>query len=122
MNDTSDPRSGDPESGDARSELVELFLRRTIAEVEQMRRNVPRLIDGDDAAWRELRVHAQRIGGMAGSLELGVLSACAKELGQLAEERFTRANVDAHFLLSVTSAIEMVAIELNEQFRDLPRR
>lgn len=121
MHDTSDPKSGDPENGDARIELVDLFLRRTVAEVEQMRRNVPRLIEGDDAAWRELRLNAQRIGGMAGSLELGVLSACAKELGQLSEERFTRANVDAHFLLSVTSAIEMVAIELNELFRDLPR-
>ena len=59
---------------------------------------------------------AQRIAGMAGGLELGTLSACARELHALAEERFTRASVDAHFLLSVTSAIEMIAIELNERF------
>jgi hypothetical protein len=122
MNDTYDPESSGPERRDARVELIDLFLRRTVAEVEQMRRDVPRLIDGDDGTWRELRLNAQRIGGMAASLELGVLSACAGELAQLAEERFNRANVDAHFLLSVTSAIEMVAIELNELFRDIPCR
>lgn len=106
----------EPESADARLQLIELFLRRTLSEVELMRRSVPQLIDGNDAAWRELRYNSQRICGMAESLELGVLSACSRELSKLAEERFNRANVDAHFLLSVTSAIEMVAIELNELF------
>jgi hypothetical protein len=111
MNDTHDPALG----ADARrKELISLFLGRTVDEVEQMRRNVPLLISGDDAAWRHLRFCAQRIRGTAHGLELGVLSSCARELEGLADERFKRTGMDAHFLLSVTSAIEMVAIELNE--------
>lgn len=103
-----------PEDTDAqRRQLIGLFLRRTNIEVEQMRRGVAQLIAGDDAAWRNLRFNAQSISGTAMGLELGVLSACAKELAKLAEERFARASIDAHFLLSVTTAIEMVAIELS---------
>jgi len=48
-----------------RKELVDLFLRRTQDEVEQMRRNVPALIRGDVAAWQEVRFCAQRICGTA---------------------------------------------------------
>jgi hypothetical protein len=106
----------EPENANARIQLIELFLQRTLTEVEQMRRSVPQLIEGDDNCWRELRFNAQRISGMAAGLELGVLSACSRELAQLADERFTRANIDAHFLLSVTSAIETVAIEISELF------
>lgn len=110
MNETHDPAM----AADARhTELISLFLVRTVDDVEQMRRNVPALIAGDDAAWRHLRFCAQRIRGTAHGLDLGVLSACARELELLAEERFTRGEIDAQFLLSVTSAIEMVAIELN---------
>lgn len=112
----------EPDGAEARTQLIELFLRRTLAEVEQMRRQVPQLIAGDDASWRALRYDAQRIAGTASSLQLDVLSACARELAQLAEERFNRASTDAHFLLSVTSAIEVVAIELNELFGALGRR
>jgi hypothetical protein len=100
-----------------RRELVDLFLHRTQAEVERMRRSVPALIANDTAAWQELRFHAQRIAGQSGGLDLGVLSACAQELARLAEERFTLAVLDANFLLTATSAIEVVAIELNEIFR-----
>lgn len=96
-----------------RTEFISLLLVRTVDDVEQMRRNVPALIAGDDAAWRHLRFRAQRIRGTAQGLDLGVLSACARELERLAEERFTRVEIDAQFLLSVTSAIEMVAIELS---------
>jgi hypothetical protein len=110
MNDVHEPEG----SESRKRELVDLFLSRTLSDVEQMRRNVPRLVGGDDAAWRELKFHAQRICGVAQGLDLGLLSACARELGQLAEERFSRASVDAHFLLSVTTAIEMLAIELSE--------
>jgi hypothetical protein len=117
MNDTHDPAH---DADARRNELTALFLRRTLEEVEQMRRNVPLLISGDDAAWRHLRFCAQRMRGTANGLELGVLSACARELEGLAEERFGRTEVDAHFLLSVTSAIEMVAIELNELFKRQP--
>jgi hypothetical protein len=49
------------------------------------------------------------------------LSACAKELAALADERFTRATMDARFLLTVTSAIEMVAIELARLLSERPR-
>jgi hypothetical protein len=50
---------------------------------------------------------------MAKSLELGVLGACAAELAALTEEKFAGAALDAHFLLSATTAIEMVAIEVS---------
>ena len=100
-----------------RKQLTDLFLRRTQAEVEQMRRAVPALIANDTAAWQELRFHAQRIAGQSEGLDLGVLAACARELAKLADERFSGTTLDANFLLSATSAIEMVAIELNELFR-----
>jgi hypothetical protein len=117
MNDSHDPAL---DADARRQELIALFLRRTLDEVEQMRRDVTLLIAGDDTAWRHLRFCAQRMHGTANGLELGVLSACARELAGLAEERFGRAGLDAHFLLSVTSAIEMVAIELNELFKQQP--
>ena len=79
-----------------------------------MRRCVPQLVKGDAATWQEVRFAAQRIAATAKSLELGVLTACAQELAGLAEERFAGAKLDEHFLLSVTSAIEMVAIELSQ--------
>lgn len=82
-----------------------------------MRRSVPALIANDTVAWQELRFHAQRIAGQSDGLDLGVLAACARELAKLADERFAGATLDANFLLSATSAIEMVAIELNELFR-----
>jgi hypothetical protein len=117
MNDVGE---SDNHADDKRRQLIDLFLRRTQAEVEQMRRGVPRLISGDAAAWHELRFHAQRINGQAAGLELGVLSACARELARLADEKFAGAELDANFLLSTTSAIEMVAIELNELFSQFP--
>jgi hypothetical protein len=100
-------------------QLVALFMRRTQTEVEQMRHSVPALIANDTAAWQELRCHAQRISGQAEGLELGVLAACAQELARLADERFSLAVLDANFLLTAISAIEVVAIELNELLRDL---
>jgi hypothetical protein len=115
MNDARDPEPG---ADATRAQLVELFLRRSLGEVEQMRRAVPRLIAGDDATWQELRFNGQRIMGTANGLQLGVLVACAGELTALAEERFARATLDAHFLLSVTTAIEMVAIELARLLRE----
>ena len=105
-------RDSEPDADTTRKQLIELFLRRSVTELEQMRRGVPSLIKGDDAAWREVRFNAQRIAGTASALQLGVLNACAKELAALTEERFSRVTLDAHFLLTVTSAIEMVAIEL----------
>jgi hypothetical protein len=102
-----------------RRQLIELFLQRTLSDVEQMRRIVPQLIAGDLAAWQDVRVSSQRIAGTAKSLQLGVLGACAQELAALAEEKFTRANVDAHFLMSVTTGIEVIALELNKLQREL---
>jgi hypothetical protein len=110
-----DPRDPDDPAA-KRKQLNALFLRRTLAEVEQMRRSVPALIANDTVAWQSLRFHAQRIAGQADGLDLGVLGACAKELARIADERFAGATLDAEFLLSATSAIEMVAIELNELF------
>ena len=85
MNDVSGSGST-PEQ--KRKQLVELFLQRTLEDVEHMRRNVPQLIAADQAAWQELRFSAQRAAGMAKTL-------------------------DAPFLLAVTSAIEVLGIELD---------
>jgi hypothetical protein len=114
MNDARDP---DNDADAKRKQLIDLFLRRSLAEVERMRRSVPALIANDTVAWQELRFLAQRIAGQSEGLALGVLSACARELARLTDERFAGAPLDANFLLSATSAIEMVAIELNESFR-----
>jgi hypothetical protein len=113
----SDARDPDEDTDARRRQLIALFLRRTQAEVEQLRRGVPALIANDPLAWQELRFLSQRIAGQAEGLDLGVLAACARELARLADERFAGAVLDANFLLSATSAIEMVAIELSELFR-----
>jgi len=88
--------------------------------VEQMRRNVPQLIAGDASVWQELRFAAQRATGIAKTLELGILAACAAELAALADEKFAGAALDAHFLLSATTAIETVAIEINRLYAASP--
>ena len=113
-------RAPEPSADEKRKQLIKLFLQRTLDDVEQMRRNVPQLIAGDAAVWQELRFAAQRAAGMAKSLELGILAACAAELAALADEKFARTTLDAHFLLSATTAIEMVAIEINRLYTQSP--
>jgi len=113
-----DARGADPSADDKRKQLIQLFLQRSLGDVEQMRRHVPQLIAGDPATWQELRFAAQRMAGMARSLELGILSACATELAALANEKFAGALLDAHFLLSTTTGVEMVAIEINRLFAE----
>jgi hypothetical protein len=109
MNEARDSGS----STEKKRQLVELFLQRTLEDVDHMRRSVPQLIAGDQASWQELRFTAQRAAGMAKTLDLGVLGACAKELAALADEKFAGAALDAQFLLGVTSAIDMVALEVD---------
>jgi hypothetical protein len=111
----------DIDNTEARLQLTELFLRRTRAEVEQMRRSVPRLIDGDPAAWRELQINSGHISDMAAGLDMAALGARAHELSQLAGQRSTR-GADTQFLLSLTRAIEMVALELTELSANRGRR
>ena len=116
MEDTGDTNPGlAAQSGLLRKQFIE----RALDEVDQMRRCVPQLIKGDAATWQEVRFGAQRIAATAASLELGVLAACAQELAKLTDERFAGAKLDASFLLSVTSGIEMVAIELNDLAREI---
>ena len=112
----------DIDNTDARIQLTELFLRRTRAEVEQMRRSVPRLVEGDEEAWRELQVNSRRISTMAAGLEMGALSAYSRELQELADLKPAEVHADTQFLLSLTRAIEMVAMELNNLFANLRRR
>jgi hypothetical protein len=112
----------DIDSTDARLELRGLFLRRTRAEVEQMRRSVPKLIEGDDQTWNELKANATRISSMAAGLELTALSSRSQELCRLADERPERGGTDTQFLLSLTRTIELVAFELNQLFVNQPRR
>jgi hypothetical protein len=116
MTDARDPTNADA----TRKQLIDLFLRRTGAEVELMRRHVPALISNDTLAWQDVRYHARRIADEADKLDLGVLAACARELARIAEERFAGTALDASFLLGATSAIETVALELNELFRAQP--
>jgi hypothetical protein len=115
MNDVSGSGSTAEEK---RKQLIQLFLQRTLEDVEHMRRNVPQLIAADQAAWQELRFAAQRAAGMAKTMELGLLAACARELAMLADEKFAGKSLDAHFLLTVTSAIEVVGIELDRLVKD----
>jgi len=110
MNDI--PRTGSA-AEEKRTQLLDMFLRRTLEDVEYMRRSVPELIAGDQAVWQELRFAAQRAAATARNMELGILAACAQELTTLADEKFAGRPLDAQFLLGVTSAIEIVAIELS---------
>jgi hypothetical protein len=97
-----------------REQLVGQFIERSLDEVEQMRRAVPQLVKGDAATWQEVRFCAQRVASTAKGFDLGVLCACAQELARLTDEKFAGAKLDEHFLMSVTSGIETVALELNE--------
>jgi hypothetical protein len=106
-------RQPDPVADAQREQLTAQFVARSIDEVEQMRRCVPQLIKGDPATWQEVRFCAQRMGALAHNLDLGVLAACARELALLTDERFAGAKLTEHFLMSVTTAIEAVALELN---------
>ena len=116
MNEVRRPHA---EADDKRQQLTLLFLRRTLDDVEQMRRTVPQLIAGDAATWQELRFAAQRAAGHAQQLELGPLRACVLELAALADEKFAGATLDARFLLAATTAVEMVAIELNRLLAEM---
>lgn len=104
----------DSTSAAERAKLIEQFLERSLDEVEQMRRAVPQLIKGDAATWQEVRFCAQRMSTHAKRLEFGVLAACAHELARITDEKFAGAKLDEHFLLSATTAIETVALELNQ--------
>jgi hypothetical protein len=108
-----DVRESNPGAAATHEVLRKQFIARSLDEVDQMRRCVPQLIKGDAATWQEVRFGAQRIAATANSLELGVLAACAQELASLTEERFAGAQLNEHFLLSMTSGIEILAIELN---------
>ena len=114
-----DIRDTDPGAAAARELLRKQFIERSLDEIDQMRRSVPQLIKGDAATWQEVRFGAQRIAATAASLELGVLAACAQELAKLTDERFAGAKLDEHFLLSATTSVEMVAIELGELARQI---
>jgi hypothetical protein len=109
-----DVRDRDPGAAARRDQHIRQFLARSLDEVEQMRRSVPQLIKGDPATWQEVRFCAQRMAASAKQLEYGVLGACADELAALAEERFAGRKLDERFLLSVTTAIEAIALELNQ--------
>jgi hypothetical protein len=97
-----------------RTQLIGQFLERSLDEVEQMRRSVPQLIKGDAATWQEVRFCAQRMSTNARQFELGVLAACAHELARITDEKFAGAKLDENFLLTATTAIETVALELNQ--------
>jgi hypothetical protein len=107
-------------TAEKRKQLVGLFLQRTLDDVEHARRSVPELIAGDQPAWQELRFSAQRAAGMARTLELGLLEVCARELATLADGRVPGQALDAQFLLAVTSAIEVMGIELERLQGEIP--
>lgn len=102
----------EPDSEEARRRETEQFLLRTSSDVTKMRESVSQLEKGDQACWQELRFLAQQIAGTAAKLQVGIVSACAKEIEKLAEEQFAGVTVDAFFMLCTTSAIETLAMEL----------
>src|SRR5262245_8284085 len=104
----------DTKQGAEREKLIEQFLERSLDEVEQMRRSVPQLIKGDAATWQEVRFCAQRMSASAKLLDFGVLGACATELARIADEKFAGSKLDETFLVIATTAIETVALELNQ--------
>lgn len=104
----------DPDADAQREQHTAQFLGRALDEVEQMRRCVPQLIKGDVATWQEVRFCAQRLATDAQRLDMGILAACARELAALTDEKFAGANLNEHFLVSVSTGIEAVALELNE--------
>ncbi|HET9863775.1 MAG TPA: hypothetical protein VFP37_10060 [Steroidobacteraceae bacterium] len=112
-------RGPDTTAGDKRKQLIRLFLQRTLGDIEQMRRDVPQLIAGQPAAWQELRFASQRAAGMARSFDLEVLANCVADLAALAEQRFAGAALEAQFLWSTTTAIEVAAIEANRLLGEL---
>jgi hypothetical protein len=107
-------RDTDPGTAVLRRQQIREFLERSLDEVEQMRRSVPQLIKGDPATWQEVRFCVQRMAVTSKQFDFGVLGACADELAKLTDERFAGAKLDADFLLSVTTGIEALALELNE--------
>jgi hypothetical protein len=111
MNDVAE---SEQEAQERQRQLTDLFLQRSLAEVERMRRSVSNLVTGDASSWEELRYCARHMAGSAEGLRLGTLAAHARTLAELGDRKFAGVALDAHFLLSVTSAIEVVAIELHQ--------
>jgi hypothetical protein len=100
-----------------RKDEDKIFLRRTLDDIELIRFSLPKLVAGDVAAWRDLSFFAQLTANGARGHELGVLRACAKELIALCEQSQTGAKLGGPFLLSVTTAIEIVARETKRVLR-----
>jgi hypothetical protein len=94
-------------------ELVSLFLKRTLNDVELLRRRIPALVCGNKGTWDDLRSFAGRTAKTSEALGFGVLSQCGLELARLTREQEADRRLDATYLLHVASAIENVALEVH---------
>lgn len=107
-----DPRERETVERERHRQQLEEFLSDATRDVERMRGLVVELEAGDIAAWTRVQNIAHNLGARSQALKLGVMTACARELEQLTDERQNGAPLDGFFIQCVTSAIETLAIEV----------
>ena len=107
-----DPRERETVERERHRQQLDEFLSDATRDVERMRGLVVELESGDAAAWTRVQTMAHNLGARSQALKLGVMTACARELEQLTDERQNGAPVDVFLMQCVTSAIETLAIEI----------
>jgi hypothetical protein len=107
-----DPRGREPLELARQRQHLDEFLADATRDVERMRALVVQLEAGDPTAWARVQNTAHNLGARSRTLKLDVMSACARELEQLTDERQDGAALDGFFLQCVTSAIETLALEI----------
>jgi hypothetical protein len=98
-------------------QLVNELLVDATRDLERLRELVAPLASRDESAWLQVRTLAHNLAARAQALKLVVLDACAHELEELASERLEGAAPDRYLMLCVSSAIEALALELDQLSR-----
>jgi hypothetical protein len=111
-----DPRGQEAAENARQRQLVQEFLVDTTRDVERMRGLIVQLEAGEKTAWAQVQNLAHNVAARALALKLVVLNSCARELEQLADEHLKGAPLDKVLMQCVGSAIETVALEI-EQLR-----
>jgi hypothetical protein len=93
------------------------FLHQSSEDLARLRALVADLAAGDLGAWAHACTLAHNIAAGANANNLGVLTACARELDQLLCERRPNELADAFLMSCIASAIEAVALEIEVQLR-----
>jgi hypothetical protein len=105
-------------SDTVRQRMAGEFLRQSREDLARMRGLLPDLGNGDGEAWARSCTLAHNIAAGANIHKLGVLTACARELDKLLCERAGDGRPDAFLMSCVASAIEAVALEVEERLRE----